>query len=352
LLKDFCSYVSDTAPPSNHVITANEGAAVAVAASYHLATKKSPVVYLQNSGFGNTVNPLLSLADPKVYSIPMLLLIGWRGEPGKKDEPQHLVQGKVMSSLLAGMDVPFAVLPDFLEGATESLASAVHYLDNRKGPYALLVKRQTFTGYKMKNPLKSPDELKLTREEAINAIIDKTGRFDILVATTGFASRELYEIRDQREQTHGKDFLTVGSMGHAVAISLGIAMNKPSRQVLCIDGDGALLMHMGSLATVGSVHPLNLKHIVLNNGCHDSVGGQPTGALDVDFCQIAKAVGYKDAKMVNSKEEIGKAMDWLQTADGPLLLEIRIKRGTRKDLGRPKTSPKQNKQEFMSFLEA
>lgn len=352
LLKDFCAYVSDHVPASNHVITANEGSAVSVAAGYHLATKKSPVVYLQNSGFGNTVNPLLSLADPRVYSIPMLLLIGWRGEPGKKDEPQHIVQGKVMSSLMADLNIPFEVLPDFLEGATDALQTATHYLDTRKGPYAFLVKRQTFTAYKMKQPLKSPEEFAFSREEALNLIVDKTGRFDILVATTGFASRELYEIREKREQTHAKDFLSVGSMGHASAIALGIAMNKQSRQVICLDGDGAVLMHMGTIATVGNVAPHNYKHIVINNGCHDSVGGQPTGALKLNFADVAKACGYKDAKTAFSKEDVVKGIDWLMATEGPVLLELRVKRGTRKDLGRPKTTPKQNKQEFMAFLEA
>lgn len=349
LLKDFCAYVSDHAPPENHVITANEGSSVAVAAGYHLATKKYPIVYMQNSGFGNAVNPLLSLADPKVYSIPMLLLIGWRGEPGKKDEPQHLVQGKVMSSMLADMNIHFEILPDFLEGAQETIETAVHHMENRPGPYALLVKRQCFTKYKMKNV--EPNMQKLNREEALGYVIDNSGEWDILVGTTGFLSRELYELREMRKQDHKREFLCVGSMGHASGIALGLAMSKPSRQVLCLDGDGAALMHMGNIATIGTTQPANYKHILFNNGSHDSVGGQPTKGFQIDFCGIAKASGYQWTRTVSSPEEVVEGMKALREAKGPALLEIRINKGARANLGRPKKTPVENKIEFMRFLQ-
>jgi len=349
LLKDFCAYVSDTAPPENHVITANEGASIAVASGYHLATKKYPIVYMQNSGFGNTVNPLLSLADPKVYSIPMLLLIGWRGEPGKKDEPQHLVQGKVMSSMLADMNIHFEILPDFLEGATEAVDTAIHHMENRPGPYALLVKRQCFTKYKMKKM--EPNQYELNREEAMKLVIDATGEWDILVATTGFLSRELYEYREEKGQDHKREFLTVGSMGHASGIALGMAKQKGSRQVLCLDGDGAALMHLGTMATIGTQNARNLKHILFNNGSHDSVGGQPTRAFDVDFPALAKACQYKWAKSVASPAEISAAVKEMRNVDGPAFLEIRINKGARGNLGRPKKTPLENKLEFMRFLQ-
>jgi phosphonopyruvate decarboxylase len=349
LLKDFCSYVADVSAPNNHVITANEGAAVGLATGYYLATRRYPIVYMQNSGFGNTINPLLSLADPKVYSIPMLLLIGWRGEPGKKDEPQHQVQGKVMSSLLTDLGIQYEVLPDYIEGARDTILTAMHYLDKRSGPYALLVKRQTFTPYKMKSL--EPNKYEASREDALRTIVDLTGNWDVLVSTTGFTSRELYEIREQKKQDHRREFLTVGSMGHSGSIALGIAMNKHSRQVFCLDGDGAVLMHMGTLHTIGSRAPPNFKHIILNNGSHDSVGGQPTGGFSIDFPKIATACGYKHVSVVSKASEIGAAFKHLREVEGPALLEIRINKGARKDLGRPTTTPQRNKQDFMGFLD-
>jgi len=350
LLKDFCAYVTDHAPPEKHVITANEGAAVGLAAGYYLATRKFPIVYMQNSGFGNAINPLLSLADPKVYSIPMLLLIGWRGEPGKKDEPQHLVQGKVMSSLLTDLNIQFEVLPDYIEGAREVLDSALHYLKKRGGPYALLVKRQTFTSYKLKSV--EPNTHQLSREEALKLVLKGTDNFDVLVTTTGFTSREVYELREQAGQDHKREFLTVGSMGHSSSIALGIAIAKPSRQIFCIDGDGSMLMHMGSMATCGRVAPRsNFKHILMNNGSHDSVGGQPTKGFEVDFRTIAKGCGYKHTFQARTSEEIEECMKKLREAEGPALLEIFVNKGARKNLGRPKTTPIQNKNEFMAFLD-
>lgn len=349
LLKDFCAYVTDTAPKEKHIITANEGAAVALASGYHLASRKFPIVYMQNSGFGNTINPLLSLCDPKVYSIPMLLLIGWRGEPGKKDEPQHLVQGKVMSSLLADMNIQFEVLPDYVDGAREAIDSAVRHMEHRKGPYALLVKRQTFTSYKLQN--KEPNVHELTREAALKLLVAETQPFDVLVATTGFTSRELYEIREERQQDHRREFLTVGSMGHASAIALGVAVAKPSRQVICLDGDGAALMHMGTMATVGIVKPANFKHVLINNGSHDSVGGQPTRGFDINFKEVAKACGYKWVKSASKPEEITEAFRELRNVEGPAFLELLVNKGARKNLGRPKSSPVQNKLDFMGFLE-
>jgi phosphonopyruvate decarboxylase len=348
LLKDFCAYVTDTAPKEKHIITANEGAAVGLATGYHLATGKFPIVYMQNSGFGNTVNPLLSLCDPKVYSIPMLLLIGWRGEPGKKDEPQHIVQGKVMSSLLTDMNIQFEVLPDYIEGARESVETALHYLERRQGPYAFLVKRQTFTSYKLKSI--EANRFSLSREDALRLVVDATGSWDVLVSTTGFASRELYELREQRGEDHKREFLTVGSMGHSSAISLGIAVSKPSRTVWCLDGDGATLMHMGSMATIGLSSATNLKHILINNGAHDSVGGQPTRGFDVNFTQIALACGYRRVWKASTEEEVKKALQEMKSVEGPVFLEISTNKGARKNLGRPKTTPLQNKKDFMDFL--
>ncbi|EAS05095.1 phosphonopyruvate decarboxylase (macronuclear) [Tetrahymena thermophila SB210] len=348
LLKDFCAYVSDHADPKNHIITANEGSAVALATGYHLATGKVPMVYLQNSGLGNIVNPIMSLAHRQVYGIPMILLIGWRGEPGKKDEPQHLVQGKTMNGLITEMGIQFEVLPDFIEGATEAVESAVQSAKKRKSPFALVVKRQCFTNYKLKNSVTNP--YPLNREQALNAIIPMLGSHDVIVGSTGFLSRELYEIRDQNGQGHERDFLTVGSMGHAASIALGIANQKSSRNVWCFDGDGGLIMHLGSMTTVGQTKPNNYRHVLFNNEAHDSVGAQPTAAKYVDFCKLALASGYKVAYQATTEEEIKEKLKLVQSAEGPAFLEVKIKPGARKNLGRPKTSTYENKEQFMDFL--
>eukprot|EP00474_Spongospora_subterranea_P008808 CRZ09266.1 hypothetical protein [Spongospora subterranea] len=357
LLKDFCAYVQDNTAHAKHIICANEGASISVAAGYHLSTQKTPVVYMQNSGFGNSVNPLVSLCDPAVYSLPMLLLIGWRGEPGKRDESQHLVQGRVTPSLLADLGIPFQVLPDFIEGATAAVDTAIHTLNTRQGPYALLVRRQCFSRYKLQSKEAVDDNIILSREEAIELIISNTPEWDAFVATTGFTSRELYELRMKGPIKDGsqkltRDFLTVGSMGHASAIALGIAMGKPSRNIWCLDGDGACLMHMGNMTTIGSRSLPNFKHIILNNGAHDSVGGQPTGALNIDFPAIAKASGYKTVLSATTSQEITSAINLLAEAPGPSLLEIRVIKGARKNLGRPNVRPVDNKHAFMKFLSA
>jgi phosphonopyruvate decarboxylase len=351
LLKDFCGYVTDTAPASNHIIAANEGNAIAIASGYHLATRKYPVVYMQNSGFGNCVNPLLSMTDSRVYGIPMLMLIGWRGEPGKKDEPQHTVQGQVMTSLLTDVNIPYEVLPDYADGAHQAVDQALHYMQRRSGPYALLVKRQTFSPYALQSA--ESNTYPMSREGALKGILQALDPFDILVGTTGFTSRELFELREQRKEDHSAEFLTVGSMGHASSIALGISVAKQSRQVFCIDGDGAALMHMGTMGTVGAnAKPANYNHVLINNGAHDSVGGQPTCGFDVDFPAIATACGYKYVDRVDKPEDVEAAIGRLRAAEGPKFLEIRTNRGARKDLGRPTTTPKENKTAFMSFLDA
>ncbi|XP_052234544.1 phosphonopyruvate decarboxylase-like isoform X4 [Dreissena polymorpha] len=350
LLKDFCAYVTNNVSKENHLITANEGSAVALATGYHLATGKAAMVYLQNSGLGNTVNPLMSLAVPAVYSIPMLMLIGWRGEPGKRDEPQHITQGKTTPGLLAALGIPFQPLPDYEEGAGLVLQSARHYLDSHKGPYALLVRRQTFSPYKLP---KLPPVFPLSREKALQLIIDGLGPKDVIVGTTGMLSRELYEYRVAREDGHERDFLTVGSMGHASSIALGIAIQKHNRQIICLDGDGSVIMHMGALATIGQHGPENLKHVIINNGSHDSVGGQPTDAGNHDnfnFGAIARGCGYREAFVAITQEEVIKGIAKLRAAKGPVLLEIKTRTGARKDLGRPKTKPLENKDDFMHFL--
>ncbi|XP_046397276.1 phosphonopyruvate decarboxylase-like [Ischnura elegans] len=362
LLKDFCAYVSENVPPEDHVIAANEGNAIAIAAGYHLATGKSPMVYMQNSGIGNAVNPLVSLAAPEIYRFPMLLLIGWRGEPGKRDEPQHQLQGRLTPSILAALGIPFQTLPDYIEGAQQALATAKYHLGNSRSAYALLVKRQTFLPYKAKrnNAVGSHGSgAVLTREIAVQLIADgvhKKGEKIALVGSTGMASRELFEHRSARGQSHSTDFLCVGAMGHASSIALGIAIHSPRTKVYCIDGDGSVIMHMGALPVAGGLTSLvpNFRHIVLNNGAHDSVGGQPTAASNfhsINLTQAALACGYKEVRLAVTKEEAVEGVEWLQGTTGPAMLEIRVKKGGRKNLGRPTNTPVHTKEEFMKHLQ-
>jgi phosphonopyruvate decarboxylase len=307
---------------------------------------------MQNSGIGNAVNPLLSLADADVYSIPMILVIGWRGEPGVKDEPQHLKQGKVTLALLEAMGIPFFILSDNEDEFRRQLDKCFFSIEEKNTPHALVLRKDTFTPYTLQK--KEPDQGTLSREEAMEIIIRASGPEEIFFSTTGMASRELYEIRDRLGQDHQRDFLTVGSMGHASQIALAAALQKPERSVTVLDGDGALLMHMGSLATIGNRKPSNFRHFILNNGAHDSVGGQPTLGLKIDIPGIAKACGYQDACTVTSAEELRSALAETALTDkmqGPVLLEIRVRKGARKDLGRPKSSPEENKRGLMHTLQ-
>ena len=348
LLKNLCAYITDTIRRENNIIAANEGNAVGLAAGYHLATGKTGCVYMQNSGEGNIVNPLLSLMDADVYKMPMLLIVGWRGEPGVHDEPQHVKQGKVTLSLLETMGVPYAVLDNNWQ---EQVAVALQTIQATHTAYALVVRKGTFDEYQMQNQEKQ--DWALAREEAIQIVVDKLRDEDIIVSTTGMISRELFEYREAKGQDHAHDFLTVGSMGHASQIALGIALQKPDRRVIVFDGDGALLMHMGGLAIIGDYNPKNLVHIVFNNGAHDSVGGQPTVGQKIDVEAIAKAVGYKEVVSVDSQSALINAMNHVNNAaiGGVSLINVNVRKGNRKDLGRPTTTPQQNKEALMKELQ-
>ena len=348
LLKNFNSYILDNVDQNQHIITANEGNAIALASGYYLATTKIGLVYMQNSGLGNAINPLVSLSDKEVYGIPVLLLIGWRGEPNEKDEPQHQKQGKITLELLETLDIPYEILTKDIEDTKIKLLSAIKYMNKFNAPFALVVKKGTFEKYEQIN--ESQQNYELSREKAINLIIDNLDEQDVVVSTTGMISRELFESRTQKNQKHETDFLTVGSMGHASQIALGIAISNPKKQVFCLDGDGSVIMHMGSLGIIGSKQLKNFKHIILNNESHDSVGGQPTVGNIINFVLLAKSCKYKNSFKVLTEIELNKKMLKLKSDDGPILLEIMVNRGNRKDLGRPTKTPKENMNLFMNFL--
>jgi phosphonopyruvate decarboxylase len=348
LLKDICAYISDHTGRASHVIAANEGAALALATGHHLATGGLGLVYLQNSGLGNLVNPLTSLTDPEVYSIPALLLIGWRGEPGVHDEPQHRKQGRVMLATLDALEIPHAILPDTAEEAAAVLAKAAVRARETNAPFALIVRKSTFAPYKLQK--KAPDAYVLRREEALKLVLDSLREREVVVSTTGMTSREVFEHRVRTQAGHARDFLTVGCMGHASQIAMGVAVNKPDRLVYCLDGDGAALMHLGALAIIGSSRLANYRHVVINNGAHDSVGGQPTAGFEISLPGIATACNYHWVRSTGNPDEIPALLAELREAGGPALLEIKVSKGARADLGRPTTTTLDNKRDFMDFL--
>ncbi len=349
LLRPICDYLmKEKGISASHVIAANEGNCVGLAAGYYLATGKTPVVYLQNSGIGNIANPVISLLNERVYGIPCLFLVGWRGEPGGKDEPQHSFQGMITHQLLNDMGIAAFTVRETTdqEELGEILEQVGLLLD--KGKQAALV----FTTKSIVNSEKQvyKNDFQLEREKAIHAILKWTGD-DIIVASTGKISREVFEVREQRGERHEKDFLTVGSMGHSSSVALGIALAKPKRRIWCLDGDGALLMHMGALAVIGTSNVKNLVHIVFNNSAHESVGGLPTVMGRVNLCETAKSLGYSCAHRIDSKEGLEAVLEIVRGKRELAFIEVLTAMGSRADLGRPTISPEENKCGFMKYLE-
>lgn len=349
LLKDFCAYITDNSTDKEHTITANEGNAVGIAAGHYLATGHPAVVYMQNSGIGNCINPLLSLTDQEVYNIPLLMLIGWRGEPNKKDEPQHVKQGKITDKLLETVGIKYEILPDDFETAKTSVVRAFDYMNTTRCPFAFIIRKGTFAPYALKK--KTCNGYVLQREDAIKTLINGLSGSDVIVSTTGHISREVYATREQLGQSHRQDFLVVGSMGHASSVALGIALEKTNRNVYCFDGDGAFLMHGGACVVNASKNLSNFKHIVFNNEAHDSVGSQPTAMNCATLSRLALNSGYKRSFSVETKEELLRILPEFTTLKCTALLEIKVKCGARKDLPRPKEQLRESKKLFMSNLQ-
>ena len=349
LLKEICACITDTLPPERHVIAANEGASVGLALGHYLGTGELPLVYMQNSGLGNAINPLLSLASNQIYGVPLVLMIGWRGEPGHTDEPQHMHQGRVMLDMLAAMDIEFDILSSNIDEARKQTSALAQTARKTQAPVALIVRKGSFETYKPRAK-KPSGSYTLTREQAIIKAADSLPPGAVVVGTTGMPSREIFEHRTRTGTGHHRDFLTVGGMGHASAIALGLAAGRPDQRVYCFDGDGAVLMHMGSLAIAGQSGARNLVHLVFNNAMHGSVGGQPTVGFQVDFRAIALACGYTAATLATTAREIETALTAAAQASSPHFIEIRVKGGHRADLGRPTTTPAENKRALQAFL--
>lgn len=350
LLKDVCAAITSHFPADRHIIAANEGCAVGLAIGHYLGSRRPALVYLQNSGLGNTVNPLASLADPAIYGIPMILMVGWRGEMHNgvqlKDEPQHVTQGRLTLDQLALLEIPYRIV-DAGTDIAACLAELTALALEKSRPVALVVRKQSFSSYALGDD--RGDAALPSREQAIAAILQCLPEDLPIVSTTGMPSRELFELRKATASGHHRDFLTVGGMGHAVSIASGIALAKPHTKVVCLDGDGAMLMHMGALSN--SAERANLVHIVINNGAHDSVGGQPTRALDLKLGDIARTCGYGLVLEASSLEEIAAAIPAMLRHPASSMVEIRCKRGARADLARPDRTPAENKRDFMQFIE-
>lgn len=348
-LKSLCNFLMAEygIDPKHHVIAANEGNCTALAAGYHLATGKVPVVYMQNSGEGNIINPVASLLNDKVYAIPMVFIIGWRGEPGIHDEPQHIYQGEVTVKLLDDMEIASFVIGK--ETTDEEVAKAMDDFRNLLSlgkDVAFVIRKGALTD---DSDIEYKNENSMVREEIIQHIVQASGE-DPIVSTTGKASRELFETRVANGQSHKYDFLTVGSMGHSSSIALGVAINKPNQKIWCVDGDGAVLMHMGAMAVIGANKPKNLVHVVINNSAHETVGGMPTVASEIDMVAVAKACGYPNAVCVDCFEDLDNELEAAKCRDELSLIEVKCSIGAREDLGRPTTTALENKEGFMGYL--
>jgi phosphonopyruvate decarboxylase len=350
LLKPLCNYLMDTygIDSKHHMIAANEGNCTAIAAGYHLATGKVPAVYMQNSGEGNVINPLASLLNDKVYAIPMIFIVGWRGEPGVHDEPQHIYQGEVTVKLLEDMDVAaYVVTKETTEEELDAQMQVFRSLLAKGKDVAFVVKKGALS---FEKNVEYSNKNHMRREEIIEHIVN-VSKEDPILSTTGKASRELFEIREKNGQSHKYDFLTVGSMGHTSSIALGVVLQKPQQKIWCIDGDGAMLMHMGAMAVIGANKPSNLVHIVINNGAHETVGGLPTVASEINLVKMAEACGYPYAVRVSEFEQLDKELQAAKERRELTLIEVECAIGAREDLGRPTTTALENKENFMRYLQ-
>lgn len=345
-LKQFCDAVClDDGKEFRHYVTANEGAAVGLATGAYLAEKCPCLVYLQNSGLGNIINPLASIANQEVYGIPMLFVVGWRGEPGVKDEPQHVYQGKVTCELLEVMDVPYSVIDEITsEAQMVKILEKAHKILGDSRQYAIVVKKGTF---EKECAFTWTNGYELIREQVLRTILEQVYNDSYIVSTTGKISRELYEQSDALYGNHDRLFMTVGGMGHASMIAYGMAQADENRRIVCIDGDGAVMMHMGALAFLAKQSPKNFLHIVINNAAHESVGAMPTGYSGQTYSEVAKACGYKNTYTVKTSDELEMALLVVKGKKELSMIEVMVSLDSRAELGRPKESARENRVNFM-----
>lgn len=345
-LNNFLAFINTQKNPLQHIIATGEGEAISIATGYHLATNKVPIIYLQNSGFGNTVNPLTSLMDEEVYSIPAILFLTWRGEPGIKDEPQHKKMGRIMLNLLKNLEIPYEFASSDINQTSKAIKKLKVMAIREQRPVALIFRSKLIEkpDYGCKPTIS--DTSFMTREQILEILLPKIGEYPI-ITTTGKTSREVFELREKFHQSHKFDFLTVGSMGCASGIGFGITL-QTKKKVFVIDGDGAVLMKMGTLGIIGYYKPKNLGHIIIDNRAYESTGGQPTVSTILNWKQLLQSVGYKKVVIIKTKHQLAKLQ--FENMDYPLGVVIYSQLGSRPNLGRPTSSPVDNKKEFMRFL--
>jgi len=332
VLKNFIYILNSNKKKTQHIIAANEGSAVALAVGNYLVTKKPSLVYMQNSGLGNAINPLISICHSKVYSIPLILMIGWRGSPNENDEPQHQLKGKITPSILKLLNIKFSVLSNF--GDLKKIENLINYSKYKKRPVAFLIKNNTLSldgNFEKDNKIKNY----LIREVVINGLLNAIKKNTRVISTTGYTSRELFQIRKNKKYKNGKDFYMVGGMGHASMTSLGYSLSSKN-QVICLDGDGSLIMHMGSLISTGLKSKSNFKHILLNNGSHESVGDQKIDTYKINFKNISKSFGYKNYYLAKNNSSFNKNLKYFLKSEGPSFFEVYIRSKSIKNLSRPK----------------
>tara|TARA_B100000579_G_scaffold432328_1_gene448965 strand:- start:138 stop:1268 length:1131 start_codon:yes stop_codon:yes gene_type:complete len=347
-MKYLCNAICNEIDSKEHVISVNEGAAISLASGVHLGGDTVPLVYFQNSGQGNSLNPLISLASKEVFSIPMILLVGWRGKPGSIDEPQHSLQGRATEGIFEEIGIKVMHLSSNEEEAHAQLEGALETTIENSAPVCILVEKGTFSECELRI-----EECRVdlpSREDALERVLSSAKKGAVFIPTTGKSSREVFEIRKRFGESHKRDFLVVGSMGHCSFISAGLAMSRPDIEVICIDGDGSVLMHMGSLPTIGELGCKNLTHVIINNGVHESVGGHQTTSPKLDFSEVARSCGYRKSCRIDNLEELTETLEKWRNMDGPKLIEIMTRAGSRKDLGRPGKNPLEVKEAFMRFL--
>lgn len=344
-LNNFLTFISIQKNLLQHIIATSEGEAVGIAAGYHLATNKVPIIYLQNSGLGNAVDPLTSLIDKEVFSMPAILFLSWRGELDKKDEPQHKKMGRITLDLLQVLEIPYEFASSDIHKTSEVIKKLKAMAIQEQRPVALIFRSKLFEELDHNCKATILDSSFMTREQILEMLLPKIGKCPI-ITTTGKTSREVFELREKFHQSHKFDFLTVGSMGCASGIGCGIAL-QTKKQVFVIDGDGAVLMKMGTLGTIGYYKP-SLNHIIIDNGAYESTGGQPTTSITLNWKKLLKGLGYKNIAIIKTKRQLENLR--FENKDRPFGIVIYSKPGARSELGRPSLAPIDNKKTFMKFL--
>ena len=348
LLNDFCLALESLCG-NNNIIAANEGNAIGIAAGHYIATGNIPVVYMQNSGIGNAMNPLILLAHKNVYSIPMILVIGWRGDPSVKDHMQHKKQGELTTVLMDDMDIPYKIL-DNEDTVFDNFKWAVDESSKLQSPVALIAKKGILSKSKKENPYPDEGDM-MNREDAMDVVFDHMPDDTIYYATTGRATRELHEMFVKRGIQPDREYLNVGSMGHNSSVALGVAMALPNRHHVCFDGDAAAIMHLGALPIIGKAHPKHFMHIVLNNGVHESVGGQISAGFNVNLTDIAKASGYSTpVGCIESAQDLRDAVVSLKDVEGPVFIEVKIRKGIRSKIPALKVDLIKSREDLMNLL--